>query len=300
MKLRDLNTFMAVVQTGGMTEASHRLYAAQSTVSKSIASLEAVIGKKLLDRTPRGVTLTGHGQVMFDLANSITQRLRKGFDELEALDDPSSTELRLATSEPASASLVLTTLADFSKKFPKSRYVIELGHPTDVCEKVRTRQVDFAVTQVFPGLGLDGLIVEELGNDPIVIVCNATHRLAKAGKLNINLLAPQKWVLPPPSSFISSQLRRMFEEAGIPAPQPSATTHSAYLRLLMVADADFFTVVPQRMLAGSMRRLPVKALSLALPSRPLCLIRRKKDALSPTARLFISSLADGSRATSLP
>ncbi len=55
LKLRDLDTLVAVVRHGSMAKASTELSVSQPAVSKAIASLEKTLGVSLLDRTARGV-----------------------------------------------------------------------------------------------------------------------------------------------------------------------------------------------------------------------------------------------------
>lgn len=292
LKLKDLQTLVAVVEAGGMTGAARRLYTAQSAISKSIANLERALDKPLLDRSRRGASLTSYGQVVFDCASSISERLRHGLNELAALDDPAMGEVRIAASEPVAAATVLKLISDFSKKSAKTRYVLDTGSPVEVCERLRTKQLDFAVTQVFRDLSLEGLDSEELQDDTLAVVCGSGGSLAKRKRLSITDLEDARWVLPPVSSFIASQVRQAFEQAGKTAPPVTLTTHSGVMRLLAAADADFVTVIPKRMLSGSLKRIPVTELPIRLPlnSRPVCLLRRKHDALSSAAEAFIATL----------
>jgi DNA-binding transcriptional LysR family regulator len=287
LKLKDLQTLIAVAETGGITKAAHRLYTAQSVISKSIANLELAIEKPLLDRSRRGAVLTSYGEVLFECANSISECLRNGLIDLEALDDPTTGEIRIAASEPVAA-----LIAVFSDKFPKTRYKLDTGHPAEICEKLRAEQIDFAITQVFPQLALDGLLVEKLQDDPVVVVCGASNVFARRKKITIRDLGEARWVLPPASSFISMEVKRAFEEAGAVAPQALVTTHSAFLRVLAAANGDFVTVIPKRLLTGAMQRFPIKTLSIPLQSgaRPMCLIRRKQHVLSAPAKSFMAAL----------
>ena len=54
LKLRDLDTLMAVVQAGGMRKAADALHMSQGAVSKAIGELESVLGVRLLERSARG------------------------------------------------------------------------------------------------------------------------------------------------------------------------------------------------------------------------------------------------------
>ena len=54
----DLRVFLAAARAGALLPAARRLGVDHSTVARRISALEAEIGAPLLDRSPRGVTLT--------------------------------------------------------------------------------------------------------------------------------------------------------------------------------------------------------------------------------------------------
>jgi DNA-binding transcriptional LysR family regulator len=63
-----LEYFVTVAEHGQMTSAARRLGVAQPALSQAIAQLEAELGLKLLERHPRGVTLTRAGAAFYDKA----------------------------------------------------------------------------------------------------------------------------------------------------------------------------------------------------------------------------------------
>ena len=63
LNLKQLEVFVAVVDTGSFTAAAEHLYLAQSTVSGHIAALEKEMGLSLLIRTgKRKLLLTEEGR----------------------------------------------------------------------------------------------------------------------------------------------------------------------------------------------------------------------------------------------
>jgi DNA-binding transcriptional LysR family regulator len=64
-----LEYFVAVAETGQMTSAARRLGIAQPALSQAIAQLEVELGLKLLDRHPRGVSLTQAGRAFYEKAS---------------------------------------------------------------------------------------------------------------------------------------------------------------------------------------------------------------------------------------
>lgn len=70
--LRHLRYFLAVCENGSFRAASARLNIAQSAVSRRVADLERIFDLQLLERHPRGVSMTPAGAVLRESALKIS------------------------------------------------------------------------------------------------------------------------------------------------------------------------------------------------------------------------------------
>jgi molybdenum-dependent DNA-binding transcriptional regulator ModE len=68
LKQSHLAYFVKVAETGQITHAARILHVAQPALSQAIAQLEAQLGVKLLERHPRGVSLTPAGEIFLEKA----------------------------------------------------------------------------------------------------------------------------------------------------------------------------------------------------------------------------------------
>jgi DNA-binding transcriptional LysR family regulator len=64
--LNGMGVLTAIVDSGSFAAAGAALDMSQSGVSRSIARLEARLGIRLFDRTPRSVTLTDEGRRFYE------------------------------------------------------------------------------------------------------------------------------------------------------------------------------------------------------------------------------------------
>jgi hypothetical protein len=71
LDLRHLNTFCAVMETGGFSRAADRLYLAQSAVSTHIRHIEDVLSTVLFERHPNGIRPTQAAVVLYEYARRL-------------------------------------------------------------------------------------------------------------------------------------------------------------------------------------------------------------------------------------
>jgi DNA-binding transcriptional LysR family regulator len=79
VELRELRSFVAVAEEGGLSAAARRLHVSQSALSQTIQSIERQLGVQLLIRTSTGTRLTEAGSVL------LTEARRTPMDRLPTL-----------------------------------------------------------------------------------------------------------------------------------------------------------------------------------------------------------------------
>lgn len=80
MDIRQLRYFIAIAEEGSLSAAAQRVNVAQPSLSQHVLSLERDLEVKLLERSPRGVSLTKAGEVLLGHAREIVQALEAAAD----------------------------------------------------------------------------------------------------------------------------------------------------------------------------------------------------------------------------
>src|ERR1700750_1568136 len=68
MELRHLRYFVAIAEERSFTRAAERLWIAQPGLSQQMRSLERELGVRLMERHPRGISLTQAGELSLERA----------------------------------------------------------------------------------------------------------------------------------------------------------------------------------------------------------------------------------------
>ncbi len=89
MELRHLRYFIAVAEEGSLSNAAERrLHTAQPSLSRQIRDLELEVGVKLLERRPRGVSLTPAGRVFLDHARTVLLQVETAGEAARRTEQP--------------------------------------------------------------------------------------------------------------------------------------------------------------------------------------------------------------------
>ena len=94
-KLRAIETFVAVAETGGFAAASRKLGISAPSVTRIVSDLEADLGVRLLQRTTRQVTLTDIGRQYFEDASVLLADLKTAEDTVKGAHVTPSGTLRV-------------------------------------------------------------------------------------------------------------------------------------------------------------------------------------------------------------
>jgi DNA-binding transcriptional LysR family regulator len=138
----DLRIFLAVARTGGLVAAGRRLGIDQTTVARRMSALEADFGARLIDRSPRGVSLTGQGAALLAHAEGMEAEALSASERLGEVGLGLSGVVRLATPEVFGAGLVAPAAARLHALHPGLQ--LELA-PASRSVNLSRREADIAI-----------------------------------------------------------------------------------------------------------------------------------------------------------
>jgi len=179
LELRHLIALKAIAEKGTFSRAAASLGYTQSAVSQQIATLERIVGQRLIDRPggPRPVSLTEAGELLLRHADAIAARLSAAQADLAALDAGESGPLRIGTYQSVGARVLPALLREFSARWPDVEVTLqESADDRDLIRQVERGELDltFVVLPIDPG----PWETVELFRDPYVLVVPTGSPLA--------------------------------------------------------------------------------------------------------------------------
>jgi DNA-binding transcriptional LysR family regulator len=141
-RLKAMETFVRVVETGSFSAVARDQGVQQSAVSKQIAALEAALNTTLLTRTTRALSLTEAGEAYFARLKPILSDLDEAQSAAASADTHLRGQLRIAASVGFGRRLLMPHLKAFRELYPDVQIDLRLNdHFIDLIE----RGVDVAI-----------------------------------------------------------------------------------------------------------------------------------------------------------
>jgi DNA-binding transcriptional LysR family regulator len=179
MELRHLRYFVAIAEERSFTRAAERLWIAQPGLSQQMLALERELGVQLLERHPRGISLTQAGELFLERARIA----------LAATDAAAATGGDLQAGVIGSVRLGMAggpgwpLTSDFLQRFGRERPGVELsvlqGYGGTLWRDLRDGRLDALLTPA--GSATAGMRALDLGASEWVVLIGAGHPLAGIG-----------------------------------------------------------------------------------------------------------------------
>ena len=183
LDLNLLKTFVAVVESGSLSNAAPRVGRSQSAVSMQMQRLEEMVGNQLLVRGPRTVTPNAIGEGFLIYA----RRLLKLSDEAWAsVTRPKETgSVRLGVPDDYAAFLLPPVLSRFAEDHPLVTVELICEQSTALVKTLAEGRLDLAIVTRLPDQPLDVIRLERF-----VWVASPNHVAWQADPLPVALFEP--------------------------------------------------------------------------------------------------------------
>jgi DNA-binding transcriptional LysR family regulator len=291
-----LRVLKEVAYRGSFSAAAEALSYTQSAVSQQVAALESETGMALLERHPRGVSLTAAGQTLVGHADGILARLDAAEASLAAIAGLRGGRLRVASFPTAGATLMPLAIATFSASYPEIELTLAEGEPEAIIARLRAGELDLALLFEFAGeaLATEDVTRTELLEDPMYLALPSAHPLVAKGRLRLADLAADAWVQTSSSSPCARHVVRSCHAAGF---EPNVAFESDDYQTVqgLVAAGVGVALIPELALSVVRDDVAIRALSPTPPMRQVIAATPAGARLVPAAPAMLGVLEAAAR-----
>lgn len=143
--IRVLEYFLAVAREESITKAAEFLNMTQPPLSRQLKDLEKELGKQLLVRGSKKITLTEDGMLLRKRAEELVELMEKTKAELASTDETIGGDIFIGGGETDAVLSFAATAKELQEKYPMIHYHLYSGDAEIVMEKLDKGLIDFGL-----------------------------------------------------------------------------------------------------------------------------------------------------------
>jgi DNA-binding transcriptional LysR family regulator len=259
MNTRDIEAFVAVVETGSIVAAADRLHLTQPGVTRRVQNLEDLLGIALLDRQSKPLKPTAAGREAYDLGRRVIGAVADFRRGLTPAAEVTGT-FRLGLT-PFLSDIALTAPLDHLRShYPKLALRVVSGWSGDLLRQIDENNIDAAAIFVPDGMEpAEHLVRLHLGRHAVLVVAAAS--LGLPARMTLQEIAQLPWVLNQDGCGYRRAIRQALDLAHLPF-NVAIEVLSPDLRLSLVARGHGIGVTNPSVLQASPLRKSLQVIEV--------------------------------------
>ena len=257
MEFRQLESLVAVAESGSFSRAAVALNLTQPSLSRQISLLEQELGQRLLVRTGRGVAPSPAGEAFLVHARSLLEGSRRARDEMRDLDANPKGRVTVGMPPRVALGLSVPLIQSFRNRFPRAVVTVIEGLSLSLRESLVAGRLDMAL--MFDPLPSPQVAYEQLMRERLLLV--GPRRSRMAATVSLTSLAALPMVMPNDPNSIRSLVNGVLIPRGISL-NVIAEVGAVQTVLALVLAGVGYTILPESALltsveAKSLPRAPI-------------------------------------------
>jgi LysR family transcriptional regulator, regulator for genes of the gallate degradation pathway len=246
--MSQLRAFIVLSSEGSYATAAQRSGIAQPSLHRAVSDLSLALGRVLMERRGRGLTMTIAGRKTARAFRLAYAELDAGLADIEALKGHETGKIAIGAMPLSRARLLPDAVATFHNLYPEVEIKITEGSHAELIEPLRDGVLDLMIGALREGGIGDDVEQLPLFKDRPVVIARAGHPLSQR-KLQLNSaedvseLAHYPWIIAAPGTPLRVQWERMFTEAALPVPPVPIECGSVITIRQILIKSDFLTLL---------------------------------------------------------
>jgi DNA-binding transcriptional LysR family regulator len=265
IRLRHLTCFVIVAQERTLARAAARLHLTQPAVSKTLAELESLAGRRLVHRGRSGTALSPAGEEFLRYALDVTSALESAAAVLTGAAVPIAPSVRVGALPTVAGGLLASALAVLRSRRPHAGVSVRTGDNPDLLLWLKSGEIDLAVGRMAEPATMQGLSFELLYAETLAVVTRTGHPLASASAVSARALLDYPLVVPGSGTVPRHDAEGFFAAHGVALPPGRTETQSGALARSLALISDAVWITPLHMVQLDLERGWLRRLAVPVP-----------------------------------
>ena len=291
IRTRHLLLLDALGRSGVLRRAAAELNMTQPTATQLLQQLEESLGLSLFNRQSRGMEPTVFGEVMIRHARSIIGDLAYAREELSGLSEGALGKVSLGAVSGSVPNLVGPAIARLKREAPRLKVTVLIESSDVLLRALLQGELDVVLGRIVAGFDIEDFRLELLREEPMCIVANANHPLARRESLDMANLMGETWILQPAGGAVRRSMEFVWQDLGFTTLPDILETSSILLTTALLQHTSMISVVPvdvaEHYASVGIAVLPVNT---RVKMERLAIMTRRNAALSPAVEAFLAVL----------
>lgn len=290
MDLNQIETFLAVVDSGSFTRAASKLHRTQPAVSLTVKHLEEELGEPLFDRTRKGGSLTEAGKSLTSYGRRMLNLREEALASIQELQGLFRGRLSVGANESISEFLLPPLLVAFREAHPAIKIEVYRNLSERIPQELLERSLDFGFLSYEPAD--PRLVSRVIRRDDMVLVVGVQHALAARKRVHIQDLGAHTFLAHNARTPSRVKVVQAFAQAHTPL-HISMELDSLHTIIDFVSQGMGAAILPRVSVARAVEagRLLVVSIADLRIERSLRIVHRREHTLTSAAKAFLETVA---------
>ena len=293
LRIRHMRILIAIYRNRSIRSVASHLCISPTAVSKTLAEIETLAGRKLFERTSNGMVPTDLlREIVGEIETTVSQyeRLTELFESRIA---GTTGDLTIAIKTISARHFLQNALPAFCEAFPNVGITMREGPISDLVEDLSQGRLDFLVTYDQPILNSAQFARLKIADgQKLVIIAGKNHRLVGDKITSFERLLDNKWCIPDRTARFHHHVERLFFKHGHALPKTAVHCSDFIIISQLVKSANYLAAAPQRSILDDRMAPAIAALDFDTGEtvEPVSVTWSQNLIMRPSASQFLAYL----------
>jgi DNA-binding transcriptional LysR family regulator len=243
LKLSHLRLLVTLSELRQVTKVAEAFHVTQPAVSKQLAEIEQALQTAITQRVGNAIQLTDVGMALARRGKDILRQVDLAQRDVTALVAGTAGHVTLSAVTAVPQAFVSQAVMSFLTRAPAASLTFIESTIDRLHAMLHTGTVDLVIGRA-KLKDHPEIVQEELYSEPFVFVAGATHALATAGPVTLEMVRTFPWLVPQKNTPSFNALAAFMEEQGMDIKDACVESSSISVNVDLMTRGPFVSILP--------------------------------------------------------